>query len=111
MTATVNKRKRLVRKWSSLGIKAFGKSFSQLQRQTQDVRSWNETLKCNCCARMRLIDRMAFPLENLYVVSVWNKIAALARAVLTNECALLMCSDGQDADIREDAFVRDYGEE
>lgn len=53
---------------------------------------------------MRLIDLMASPLKNLYVVSVWNKIGALARAVLKNECSLLMRSDGQDADIGGDVL-------
>lgn len=65
-------------------------------------------LKLNCCAGMRLIDLMASPLENLYVVSVRNKIGGLTRAVMKNECSLLMCSDGQDADIRGDVFVHDY---
>lgn len=57
---------------------------------------------------MRLIDLMASPLENLYLVSVRNKIGALTRAVLKNECSLLMRNDGQDADIRGDVFVHDY---
>lgn len=106
VAATVNTRKRLVRKWSSLGSGALGKSLrlSQLHWQTQVVRFSNEMLKLNCCAGMRLIDLMASPLKNLYVVSVWNKIGALTRAVLKNECSLLLRSDGQDADIRGDVL-------